>query len=290
MLGLTALNFAAIALIVRPPGDITFPPPGLISYAPGKVLLREMAYVLRAFSTSPGIALALFALIPIWLFERSRLGLFIGGCIALATFSGLTYANWWHSGFIFVLVVYCTWTGYNRAPRKQTEPILWGGRLAIAILLGIHIYYGARSWIYDYRLPYSGSVAAVRFIAERRAAGAGVYGHGFRSVALEPYFQSNLFAKNSCDAPPGFWLWSAKRAQAAAPKLTTVESAALVLIIVGPAEEVETMPDAYQLASKYAASGFRIAGVFPGHSVFYGREMDEESYFVLERENQSAAP
>lgn len=279
----TILNFALIAVVVWPPSDVTFND-NRIWLNPVSIAARGSEMVLRAFHDLPGVGIVLFAWSLIVFYRHSTLFLFLLGCGALAVFSGIKYFNVWHCGFVFCLWAYCLWIGFQRPLRETPPPLLWVGRAAVAVVLVSHIAYAAGSWAYDFANPYSGSDSAAKFIAGHRRPGDRVYGEGFRSVALQPYFKSNLFANYHGGAPPAYWIWSTKNDSSLVFHHSSDPLAEMIVINVGPYEGAENMADAYTRASAYAGFGFRVAAACRGHSIWYGKEFEEESYLILQRD------
>ncbi len=139
-------------------------------------------------------------------------------CITGAT----VYANVWHEGFLFLAWLFAIWIAAAR---------IRPGRAAVAsltLVIAVQCYWTARSVGYDWARPYSGSKAAAAFLQRSGIAARRLYGLGFVSTAVQPYFTHNVF-RNFNGGGPAYWDWSTRNSTDDAAALFLPDAPAYVL-------------------------------------------------------------
>jgi len=265
--------------MVWPPGDQTSAK--ALWIGPVGVLVRASTIVLALHHITI-VAILITAGSLVWFWRQSVFYLFLGGWSALGLFSSIIYAAPWHGGLIFLFWAYCIWIGFM-SPERSTGLFWrrWGESVALTLLLS-HIWYTGRAYLYDYTHPYSGSLAAAEFIKSRLRPGDRIFGDGFPTVALQPYFGSNLFANYHGGRPPAYWIWSPRNDMARGLRRFPDARPAMIVITVGSLGTAGSMAEAYAKAAESAPFGFHVAGAFEGHLTWFGSPFEEESYLVLE--------
>jgi hypothetical protein len=75
---------------------------------------------------------------------------------------------------------------------------------ALIAAIVFQCYWTGAAILYDWEHPYSGSLAAAQYLRETGIASRGVYAAGYPSVAIQPYFRSNIYS----DFQASYWDWS----------------------------------------------------------------------------------
>jgi hypothetical protein len=154
------------------------------------------------FSTIVGFALSMLLLAPsVLLFRRAGIAALVTALfLALIFFSVVKYANVWHSGLLYLVWIFALWAGWHALPQLPT-----GERrlvvASVAIIVFVNVLYTASAALRDVREPYSAGPAAARVVAPLRQQGAVIAAAGFKTFALQPWFDTNLFANYRNGAP-----------------------------------------------------------------------------------------
>jgi hypothetical protein len=276
----TGLSFALIGAMVWPPSDQNFIPilwtnAGFIHVVGFVAVSAFHRYILA------GVLLLITSLF--WFEHRGVLRLFLVGFGALGLFSALVYSAIWHTGLTFLFWAYCIWLGYQCSEASAPTWLSRAGSLAIVVVLVTQVWYTGRAYVFDINSPYSGSLETARFLQATLQPGDQVFGDGFRVVALQPYFKSNLFANYHGGAAPAYWLWT--RGNELADGLSRLREVRpnLVVLTVGMRGTASSLAEARKQAADLEADGYRLMKVLEGHLTWFGYPLEEESYLVLER-------
>lgn len=115
----------------------------------------------------------------------------------ISVLSIVTYQPW-HVGIIFLsLLTYCIITGM-----LNKEKII---KFLFMIIFTVQIYWSANSILYDMNHLYSSSKIVADFLKENYEDSV-IYGLGYSTTAIEPYFDKNIFKNRNTDK--SFNLWS----------------------------------------------------------------------------------
>ena len=154
------------------------------------------------FSGMVGFALSMLLLVPsVLLFQRAGIAalaaaLFFG----LIFFSVVKYANVWHAGLLYLVWIFALWAGWGALPQLPASE----RRLvvaSVAIIVGVNVLYTANAAVREIREPYSAGPAAARVLAPLRQQGAVIAAAGVKTFAVQPWFDTNLFANYRNGAP-----------------------------------------------------------------------------------------
>ena len=108
------------------------------------------------------------------------------------------YYNIWHLGILFLLFIFILWIQNNMKNKYIT--------LFLIITCIIQCYYTYKSVAYDYLYNYSGAKDTANFISEYDYNNLKIYGVGFNAVAINAYFDNNIYSNWNKDL--GFFFWS----------------------------------------------------------------------------------
>lgn len=113
------------------------------------------------------------------------------------------YCNQWHIGMIFLSVLLACQL-YPPEPKFSDMRIHRCLFALLGIILGVQISWSVRTSFYDYREAYSGAGQAAEFIKANYDGENKIYGLGYFSTGLEPYFESNIFRNRNT----AYYFWS----------------------------------------------------------------------------------
>ena len=93
-----------------------------------------------------------------------------------------------HSGILYYLIVFGTIINYEEIKNKNKNI----NKIFITIML-LYCIYSIQVGINDYLYPYSGAKDMALYIKEMNYENEEIYSFGYKSVALEPYFEDNIY-------------------------------------------------------------------------------------------------
>ncbi len=299
---LAASGFGVVTVLLflelRPPSDLSNP----IDREIGLSSLRTLGELVDGAGTGlwPISLLALLA--ALWWFWRSGvLMLFLVPGSVLAAFAVIVYGLPWHIGILFLLTLFVLWISLADGPRpRATGQDLWARRAALTalvVVVGAQTIWSASSVRYDLNRSYSGSVALARYI-KAHGDGRTIYlasftprsfveknvspsWGGFPALAVQPYFDRNVFANYHDGKKASFWEW--KQENGLDPH--------------SPTKIVAAKPDWVVLNVKFRGSpkqpkrfpGYRVRASFPGALAFKTSTFEREAFLLLERRGAGAA-
>jgi hypothetical protein len=221
--GIALYAALAVAAVLQawPPFDKDFASPGSsrISLLRPLILAPE-AFIDRAnlFGSDPpgfffhlyadGYLLTLLVLAPIALlcWTAGRFWLFTGMMGALLFIYMLLYANYWHSGLLFMTATVCLWISWPHINEMRRDQRLWL-MAALSILLCYNFVYSSLAWARDLTRPYSGSREAARVLKAIRVQhpAARIAAVGFKALAVIPILGENIFNNYKPTPSGGFY-------------------------------------------------------------------------------------
>ncbi len=211
------LVFCALYLLLlfelRLPSDIVDRSAG--AHGAAAIVMRTLKQISEAFcgglgsnlyrvvSTLTGVAVIVASLL--WFRKSTAAFLFAGTLVPLLLLAGLKQAAGWHAGIIFLMWIFSLWLFAEQHPNAAEN-----GRamyLVIGILFVVQAYFGLRSIAFDIPYVYSGSRAAAAYLHSSGEGNRSLYAVGFKTFALQPYFDHNLFAQQEHGRRPALYSW-----------------------------------------------------------------------------------
>lgn len=164
------------------------------------------------YSISNLLFLLTFTLTLLWLMVRKKFLLFILPILGLLTLMILVYMNLWHFGVLFYVWLFALWVSYKDSDflNRNTKVLKYLVTIAMAIVLSIQVYCSVRTAFFDFRYNYSASKEAAEYIKKNIIENKKIYMTGFHTIAVQPYFKSNIFCNYHDNQMPSFWLWTNK--------------------------------------------------------------------------------
>lgn len=208
-------------------------------------------------------AIALIALSLPFLWRGGGWLFFTLSTTAFCLFGTIVYAQLWHFGVLLLAWLFAIWiSAYNT---RVTAPTL----IALVAAIGFQCFWTGAAIRYDWNHAYSGSLAAAQYLRENRIAPGQVYAIGYPSVAIQPYFPSNIYSDYH---DGGFWDWS-NRNKADDPT-ALLESDRRELVLVG----YKNLSEKQHWADLLALLGYGIVRRFDGGTFWQTGVFELESY------------
>lgn len=284
------LNVAAIVLILRMPADLVMR--NVLQPITGQrveaVTWHGVIANLAGAASVAQVVLSLLVLVLLvfWFLRRRVLGTFVLLVASLVPICSLYFAVW-HEGLFFIVIVFSALLAFTRAePRDRFDLVMTG---VIALVLLRSVVMTAQSYSLDMRYPYSGSKAAAEFIKAHGIDRARLFGAGFSSLAVEPYFDHNIFANYHPAGGFTFWDWSTHPPWFPRP-IGRVDVAAQR---AWETAQIAQHPDFFLVAEKFphevlyaqmlTEAGYREIALFPGGLFWKNTVLERETYRLLVR-------
>jgi len=212
------LNVAAIAWMLRPPHDLSIQTKLNFTFSGrrmGQLAWHGLAVSMMGAGSVTELVLSLvaFTLLVLWFWRRRTLGTMIVLVASLLPICSI-YFGTWHEGLFVLVIVFTIILSFMNAQREPrgAGDLLYDRVIVIVVsVIFLHSIVDTwRSYRFDISYPYSGSTAAADFIKEHRLDRARLFGAGFSCLAIEPYFDHNVFANYQTSGRFAFWDWSTR--------------------------------------------------------------------------------
>lgn len=153
---------------------------------------------------------------------------FLLSTVSLCVFGSVVYSNVWHHGYLVLAWLTAVWISYARDWRNYRNYFALAG---LALFIIVQCAWTWKAFRYERKNAYSGSLAMARLLQTEFREQAKVFGVGFSTVAVQPYFPSNIFANYAGrSARESFWVWSRNNSTNDAAEHLGTEHPDLVLL------------------------------------------------------------
>ncbi|MEO1088298.1 MAG: hypothetical protein AAFY88_29050, partial [Acidobacteriota bacterium] len=144
--------------------------------------------VLPAFSMNGLLAAGLLLFFIAWFWRQRMLLTYVAPFLAVAVVTSL-YNNYWHEGIYYVLWLFAFMLSLRvpAPPRWRRAAMILGTLVFLQ-----HCVWAYRTLSYDIQQPYSGSQEMASFIKLNGLDRQELYGIGFSTLALQPYFDDRV--------------------------------------------------------------------------------------------------
>ena len=149
----------------------------------------------------------IFYIFAFSLYCKSKYYWILSLCLNLGVLSMMTflYANEWHMGYLILTLIFNIWILCEDGSDKINQKILQTAFIiSYSIIAIVQIYWTVKNCLYDIKNIYSGSYEAAMFIKKNNLDRYNINGLGFRTIALQPYFNKKNIYKNF---DKSYWFW-----------------------------------------------------------------------------------
>jgi hypothetical protein len=265
-----------LVLVLSPPPDI-FGPGTSFSPSVERFVLISLRILNAATAEQRPVLIAVVALTALWCWRTRTLWLIGLPALAMLGFLTIKYYNVWHEGVLFLVWVFVLWVGLERWRGRVDRRLEMAMMAVLAVVLAFQAVWSAKSYLYDYSNPYSGSTALAAYIKQNHLEGRKIDAARYSAISVEPYFDHNLFANYHHGGPPTFFYWSTHEqlSQEQTPIFQQV---------------VTDRPDYVVYADKFTwdphnpeLPGYRIVAHFPGRIYWKNRFLENDNYVLYQR-------
>jgi hypothetical protein len=236
-----------------------------------------------------GLKLSLVVLIPSFLliYRAKMMPLAAALFGYIIGFSTWKYGIAWHAGLVFLLWLFLLWISW---PALSTLPVLrYLVPGSLALVCTAQAVEAARSGLWDVANPYSAAPQAAIGIAKWRDLhrDGRIAALGFKTVAVQPFFPSNIFANyrgGASDASYVRWgrvdieLW---KPFPSAREWEAISNRGFDLLV---ASTLRLAPqDLAERSAPVYRAGYQLIARYPGHMQWKGYEWEDDSLLLFAR-------
>lgn len=172
------------------------------NWAPDNLISMSRYAFAQAFGESYW-PLVLIALSLPALFKGPGLLFLCLSFFSLCTLGAVVYSNVWHHGYLVLAWLAALWLSYDRDRRNLLA------LAALVLFISVQCIWTWNAVRYERRNAYSGSRAMAALLKTQLSQNPRLFGIGFSTVAVQPYFPTNIFANYSGGrSGQAFWTWS----------------------------------------------------------------------------------
>ncbi len=231
----------------------------------------------QAFVGNRVLSVAFLLIVAGWtLFRRKPLVLILP-VVSLLVFFVMIYFSPWHSGFLTITVVTAVWITWPGSVERDSGSMKWltrGIAVVFLVFCAVQIKWTYDTIRLDYRGPYSGSADAAVFLKQAGARTDNTCGVDYSSIAVQPYFDRNIFLNYGGPEAHTFWDWRGVTPQC---------NGRVEWIVVGlPATVPESLSEAWY-ARRLTDKGFFLVHRSPGEMYFEGKRLETGTYLIYHR-------
>jgi hypothetical protein len=226
------------------------------------------------------ISLVIFAVSILWLRQKRLTLLYLLPLLLILCLFAVKYWNFWHQGILFFLWVFVLWVSFNKDGNK--EPSKTGKTLLLlaSVVLAVQVYWSTYAVRFDFYHNYSGSYKVAEYIKANHLENKKIFVSGWRSIAILPYFDENIFANHNNGSKSRFWIWSAAQNKTAIGYNPAVAEAI-----------VREQPDVVIFASDHIdpkftihIEGYDFGGAFEGFLCWKTGIYESDFYWVFRKQ------
>jgi hypothetical protein len=208
-------------------------------------------------------------------FWRGRgLLMFVVATLGLLAFNAYVYANVWHEGMPLLAWIFALWISGRAAKPKWIQiPAV----VAMVGVIAVQGYWAYETTAYDWENPYSGARNAASYLREHKIDQAGIEGFGFACVALQPYFDRNIFSNFRNGNASAYWDWS--EAWRNFGELEEVNEKKPAYVIVG----YKTEEDKILMGRAIRKSGYQLVRNFEGSLYWHDDVLEPDGFDLYKR-------
>jgi hypothetical protein len=222
-------------------------------------------------------SVVLIALCVPFLWRGRGLLMFALAAIGLCLFNSFVYANVWHEGMLFLAWLFAMWISGAQTKPKWVNAMAWAAMVAVIAVQG---YWGFRTTAWDWKNPYSGAKEAARYLHDHNIAGPHLFGFGFASVGIQPYFKRNIFPNFRDGEPSGYYDWS--EAYRNFEGIHDLAESKPEYVIVGYKDEEEKL----LTRNEVKKSGYNLIQHFEGNLFWHDDVFEPDAFDLYQRSSQ----
>lgn len=202
-------GFAVSVFQLIPPPDLVFPK----GYATdiGLIWTTIRLRVNGAFATYWWATMIVLLASTWWLWRKRVLALFVALMVPLLMLFSVKYSNPWHEGILLLVWTFALWVAFDQegnAGRRFTAAARQGFVAIVCVILLGQVWWTAQTYWREYWETYSAAGDVAAYIAQQGLEDERLFATSLQSVAIQPYFDRNIFYNYNNGEPYAFWRWS----------------------------------------------------------------------------------
>lgn len=210
-----ALGAGFVVFTLAPPSDQSFARENnysLLNFWESSTRMISGSLVMDEWSRFADLqivaSLLILAATFLWL-RRKRLTLLYSLPLALnLIFLAVKYRNLWHEGILFFLWIFVLWLSFAKRENEKRSILARAVLAMLTIVLAVQVYWSAYAIRFDLSQPYSGGYATAKYIKENGLENKRIFVSGWKSIAILPYFDHNIFYNHNNGSNQRIWFWS----------------------------------------------------------------------------------
>lgn len=240
----------------------------------GALVLDELSGTIRLqFNAS----LVVFFVTLLWLRRKKLTFLYLLPLLFTLAFFAVKYRNFWHEGILFFLWIFVLWISFEKDENNEPSKLKNSLVGLISAVLAVQIYWTICAASYDFSRNYSGGYAVAEFIKTNRLENKKIFASGWKSIAVLPYFEENIFYNHNDGANRRFWRWSASENRTAlgigADVRQAIENKRPDIILIA-SDHIETN-------AVIEIEGYRLAEIFEGNLCWKTGIYEPDFYWIF---------
>jgi hypothetical protein len=226
-----------------------------------------------------GLSLGIFFVTVVWLRQRKLTLLYLLPLLFIFGLFAVRYRNLWHDGVTFFLWVFVLWIGFEKGKNQAENLLVRLFPILITFVLATQVFWTLSVIRNDYYQSYSGSYELAEYIKGNQLEDRKIFISGWKSVAISPYFDRNIFYNLNNGAEERFWKWSDSNETplGAFPEVVdSIQSEDPDIIIIAS--------DHLDLNDLNKIEGYRPKAIFHGRLFWKTGFHELNSYWVFEKD------
>lgn len=224
-------------------------------------------------------AFVIFVVTLLWFRQTKSLLLYLLPLLLVLCLFSVKYWNYWHQGILFLLWIFVLWTSFDKEKNKELSKTGKTLLVLASIVLAVQIYWMIYAAKYDFFNNYSGSYAVSEYLKANKLENKKIFVSGWRSIAILPYFDENIFYNHNDGAKPRFWIWSADENQTAVGYNQTVAAA----IAFEQPDVIIFSSDHFEPGLVVEIEGYDYKGAFEGNLCWKTGIYEPDFYWIFRR-------
>jgi hypothetical protein len=287
---LAVLMFGLASLFViwtlLPPPDQLFAGENNLSFAyflfiskwmiSGALLMDESSRVINLQIIA---SFAIFLVTLYWLRRKKLTLLYLFPLLLNLILFGVKYRNLWHEGILFFLWIFVLWISFDKERNNNSPTLRRTVTALITIVLATQIYWTAYAVSRDFYHNYSGSRQLAEYIKENDLENKQIFVSGWKSIAVLPYFDENIFYNLNNGSKLRFWLWSMNN-----PAPVGYHSEVVDSIQREQPDVVIFASDHMEPNTTIKLEGYRFVKAFEGNLYWKTGIYEPDSYWIFQKE------
>lgn len=231
------------------------------------------------------LSFAVFFITIFWLRRKKLTFRYLFPLLLLLTLFAVKYRNLWHDGITFLFWIFIIWLGFDREKTETPErPVLSKIVLiSLTIVLAVQVYWSMNIIRRDFEQSYSGSYEVAEYIKKNNLEKQKIFISGWKTAAIHPYFDKNIFYNYNDGSDKRFWIWSNTNQTPLGASSAVIES-----IQNDQPDVVIFASDHLDLNAIKEVKGYHLERVFPGY-LFWKTGIHELNSYWLFRKGEPEA-